>query len=82
MPTVDVIPESVFNNFGNDSCRPEYLAPVPAWWIAKSDRERLGLFCTHTLGKQTWVICRVPYCEDIGFDEESLGLPSSGEILD
>jgi CRISPR-associated endonuclease/helicase Cas3 len=82
MPTVDVIPESVFNNFGNDSCRPEYLAPVPAWWIAKSDRERLGLFCTHTVGKQTWVICRVPYCEDIGFDEESLGLPSSGEILD
>jgi CRISPR-associated helicase Cas3 len=82
MPTVDVIPESVFNNFGNDSCRPEYLAPVPAWWIAKSNRERLGLFCTHTVGKQTWVICRVPYREDIGFDEESLGLPSSGEILD
>jgi CRISPR-associated endonuclease/helicase Cas3 len=82
MPTVDVVPESIFNNYGKDSCRPEYLAPVPAWWIAKSNRERLGLFCTHTVGKQTWVICRVPYCEDIGFDEESLGLPSSGEILD
>jgi CRISPR-associated endonuclease/helicase Cas3 len=82
MPTVDVVPGSIFNNYGKDSCRPEYLAPVPAWWIAKSNRERLGLFCTHTVGKQTWVICRVPYCEDIGFDEESLGLPSSGEILD
>jgi CRISPR-associated endonuclease/helicase Cas3 len=82
MPTVDVIPESIFKEHGNDGCRPEYLAPVPAWWIAKSNRERLGLFCTHTVGKQTWVICRVPYCEDIGFDEESLGLPSSGEILD
>lgn len=82
MPTVDVIPESVFNNFGKESCQPEYLAPVPVWWIAKSNRERLGLFCTHTVGKQKWVICHVPYCEDIGFDEESLGLPSSGEILD
>jgi CRISPR-associated endonuclease/helicase Cas3 len=82
MPTVDVVPESIFNNYGKDSCQPEYLVPVPAWWVAKSNREHLGLFCTHTVGKQNWIICHAPYSEDIGFDEESLGLPLSGEILD
>jgi CRISPR-associated endonuclease/helicase Cas3 len=82
MPTVDVIPESIFKEHGNDGCRPEYLAPVPAWWIAKSNRERLELFSTRTAGNRTWIICHVPYSEDIGFDEESLGSPSIGEILD
>ena len=82
MPTVDVIPESIFKEHGNDGCRPEYLAPVPAWWIAKSNRERLELFSARTAGNRTWIICHVPYSEDIGFDEESLGSPSIGEILD
>jgi CRISPR-associated endonuclease/helicase Cas3 len=82
MPTVDVIPQSVFEQHGDKGCSPLYLAPVPVWWIGKSRRERLELFYTHTIGRQKWIICRIPYCEDMGFDEESLGKPPLGAIID
>lgn len=82
MPTVDVIPQAVLNEIGDEGCQPLYLAPVPVWWVGKSNRERLGLFFLHEVGKRTWLVCCAPYNKDIGFDEEHLGTPSQGVVMD
>jgi CRISPR-associated endonuclease/helicase Cas3 len=82
MPTMDVIPQSVLDDLGDDGCHPLYLAPVPVWWIGKSNREGLGLFYTHQVGKRQWLVCRIPYDPDLGFDEEWAGVPPQGVILD
>lgn len=82
MPTVDVIPESVLKELGDDSCLPLYLAPIPVWWIGKSNREGTGLFYAHRAGKREWLVCCLPYDQNLGFDEEQVGIPPQGVILD
>ena len=82
MPTIDVIPQSVLDKFGDDGCQPLYLAPVPVWWVGKSNREGLGLFYTHQVGKREWLVCRIPYNQDLGFDEEQISIPPKGVIMD
>jgi CRISPR-associated endonuclease/helicase Cas3 len=82
MPTIDVIPRSILEEFGDEGCHPLYLVPVPVWWIGKSNREGLGLFFMHQVDKREWLICNVPYNKDLGFDEESLGAPTQGVIVD
>ena len=82
MPTVDVIPQSILDQLGDKGCHPLYLAPVPVWWIGKSNREGLGLFYSHQVGKHEWLICRIPYDQDLGFDEEQIGVPPKGVIVD
>ena len=82
MPTVDVIPQSVLEELGDEGCHPLYLAPVPVWWVGKSNREGLGLFYTHKVVKSEWLICRIPYDQDLGFDEEQIGVPPKGVIVD
>jgi CRISPR-associated endonuclease/helicase Cas3 len=82
MPTVDVIPQSVLHELGDDGCHPLYLAPVPVWWIGKSNREDLGLFFMHRVGKREWLICCITYNQDFGFDEEKVGMPTQGVIED
>ncbi len=82
MPTVDVIPQAILDELGDEGCHLLYLAPVPVWWIGKSNREGLGLFYTHRVGKREWLICRISYDQDLGFDEESIGMPVQGVIVD
>lgn len=82
MPTIDVIPQAVLDELGDEGCQPIFLAPVPVWWLGKSNREGLGLFYTHTVGKRDWLICRLPYDAKIGFAEEQICLPLQGVILD
>lgn len=82
VPTIDVIPEAVLEELGAGGCSPLYLAPVPVWWIGRSNREGLGLFYPHTSGKREWIICRLPYDAETGFAEEGLGLPPQGMVID
>lgn len=82
MPTIDVIPQSVLDELGDEGCQPVYLAPVPVWWLGKSNREGLELFYMHTVGKREWLVCKLPYDEQIGFAEEQIGLPLKGVVID
>ena len=82
MPTMDVIPYAVLKELGDDGCSPLYLAPVPVWWIGRSNQEGLGLFYLHKVGKQEWLICKIPYNEATGFEEDCIGVPLSGVVID
>lgn len=82
MPTIDVIPHAVLEELGDDGCNPLYLAPVPVWWVGRSNREGLGLFYPHTVGRREWLVCRIPYDAEIGFVEEQMGAPPSGVVID
>ncbi|HXG41399.1 MAG TPA: CRISPR-associated helicase Cas3' [Dehalococcoidia bacterium] len=82
MPTIDVIPQAVLEELGEEGLDPIYLAPVPLWWVGKSNREGLGLFYTHSRGSRTWLVCSLPYDQETGFHEEALGQPPPGYVLD
>ncbi len=82
MPTIDVIPQAIIDELGDEGCNPLYLAPVPIWWVGKSNREGLGLFYQHTVGKRDWLICRLPYDWETGFAEDQIGKPPQGVIID
>ena len=82
MPTIDVIPQVILDEMGDEGCNPLYLAPVPIWWIGRSHRERLGLFYLHQVMKREWLICNIPYSVETGFAEEKVGFPPSGVIID
>ncbi|MEO0236597.1 MAG: CRISPR-associated helicase Cas3', partial [candidate division WOR-3 bacterium] len=76
MPTIDVIPESVISNLNNRA--PDliyFLVPVPIWWLKKSTAEKLNLFYTHKVEDRDWLVCKITYHEDIGFEEEKIGAP-------
>ncbi|MFN4179500.1 MAG: CRISPR-associated helicase Cas3', partial [Armatimonadota bacterium] len=82
MPTIDVIPQAILDELGDEGCQPIYLAPVPVWWLGKSNREGLELFYAHTVGRREWLICRLPYEDKIGFAEEQIGSPLQGVVID
>lgn len=82
MPTIDVIPQAIVNKLGDNACDPLYLAPVPVWWVGRSNREGLDLFYTHIAGKREWLICRVPYEPEIGFAEDQIRMPPQGVVID
>jgi CRISPR-associated endonuclease/helicase Cas3 len=82
MPTIDVIPQAVLDQMGEEGLDAIYLAPVPLWWVGRSNREGLGLFYPHSRGSRTWLVCRLPYDVEVGFHEESLGQPPPGYVLD
>ena len=82
MPTIDVIPKTMLDELGDEAIDPLYLAPIPVWWIWKSNRESSGLFYPKEKGGRPWLICQVPYSPEIGFEEEKLGEPPRGVILD
>ncbi|SFM53676.1 CRISPR-associated helicase/endonuclease Cas3 [Thermodesulforhabdus norvegica] len=76
MPTIDVIPEAVFTELGDEGCQSIYLAPVPVWWLMKSNRERLKLFYLHEAGKKKWLLCAIPYDPETGFASDFLAISS------
>lgn len=83
-PTIDVIPHDVWCQLEPGTSPLEFLTPVPLWWLAHSQRNELGWFYTveHPVSRRTWLICRRPYSEEIGFDEEDLGPVAGGVIYD
>lgn len=82
MPTIDVIPQSVICKLDNEAFDPLYLAPVPIWWLKKPIAEKSNLFYTHKVEDQDWLVCSIPYDEDSGFDEEKIGTPPHGVVMD
>ena len=81
MPTIDVIPQAVLDELGDEAINPFHLAPVPVWWVGKSNRENLGLFYP-VESNRLWLICQVPYDSEVGFEEGRMGEPPQGVILD
>jgi len=86
VPTVDVIPCDVpikEPQAEEDSSEAVlYLASVPVWWMAKSNKEGLGLFAQRQIGRRIFLICRLPYSKEAGFDKEKIGSPPEGVIVD
>lgn len=82
MPTIDVVPQAVLDEIGDEGCNHLFLAPVPVWWIWKCNRDGLGLFYPHIVAKYKWLVCRVPYNVKTGFNEEELGSPPQGAVID
>ncbi|MCS6964858.1 MAG: hypothetical protein NZM16_12555, partial [Thermoflexus sp.] len=59
------------------------LTPVPLWWLAHSQRNGLNWFYMgYSPSHRAWLICRRPYTEEVGFDEEDLGAIDQGVIID
>jgi len=81
--TVDVIPESELRKHPDLSPGEAslYLVPVPVWWVVKHNKEDLGIFYRKEIGKRSFWVCKVPYCKDIGFEEEKLGEPPSEVMM-
>jgi len=82
VPTIDVIPQAVLDQLGEQGLNPIYLTPVPIWWVGKSNREGLELFYPHCQGSRTWLVCCLPYDVEVGFQEELLGQPPPTYVLD
>ncbi len=82
MPSLDVIPHVFIERLGEAGLDAIYLAPVPVWWVGKSNREGLDLFYPMSRGSRTWLVCRLPYDAEVGFDEGALGLPPVGYVMD
>jgi len=74
--TINVIPEAVLKN-GEDSLQDENMVAVPYWWYAadgKENGENLRYFYPRTRKagetEHPYLVCRIPYDEEIGFDYE------------
>jgi len=84
-PSEDVIPWDIFLGLEKEDIGIllRYLTPVPRWWIAYSLKEGRDLFIVHEVKGKRFLICKVPYDEELGFDEGKLGeiMPSSGGVF-
>lgn len=84
-PTVDVIPYDIFISIEKEDIGALllHLTPVPIWWVAYSLKEGKGLFFPHSIRSLRFLICRLPYDEEVGFEEEKLGEigPSTGGVF-
>ncbi len=83
-PTIDVIPHDLWARLEPSALPLEFLTPVPLWWLAHSQRNRLDWFyiAERLPSRRAWLICRLPYSEEVGFEEERLAEVSGGVILD
>lgn len=84
-PTVDVVPADIFRQIEKEDIGVllRYLTPVPIWWVAYSQKEGKNLFFPHEVLGKRFLICTLPYDEEIGFQEERLKelFPSAGGIV-
>lgn len=82
-PTIDVIPHDIWCQLQPGMSPLEFLTPVPLWWLAHSQRNGLNWFYMgYSPSHRAWLICRRPYTEEVGFDEEDLGAIDQGVIID
>jgi len=76
--TINVIPQAILEDEeGEDSLQDENMVAVPYWWYAedsKGNGENLRYFYTRIkkVGRveHPYLVCRIPYDEEIGFDYE------------
>ena len=82
-PTIDVIPHDLWTQLEPGDSPLEFLTPVPLWWLAHSQRQGLGWFylAERPPSRRAWLICRRPYSEEIGF-EEDIEAGTSGVIVE
>jgi len=82
-PTIDVIPHDQWTQLEPGDSPLEFLTPVPLWWLAHSQRQGLGWFylAERPPSRRAWLICRRPYSEEIGF-EEDIEAGTSGVIVE
>ncbi|MBC7330031.1 CRISPR-associated helicase Cas3' [bacterium] len=74
-PTIDVVPWDVIAQCKGEldiSFVLRHLVPVPIWWIAYSEKEGKGLFNKLEVRGKIFLVCGLPYNEEIGFAEEEL----------
>lgn len=83
-PTIDVIPHKIWSDLGPRDSPLDFLTPVPLWWVLHSRRNGLEWFylAEHPSSRRAWLVCRRPYSEEIGFDEEDLGAAVGGILID
>ncbi len=84
-PTIDVIPFDILAQLKEKNIHAllRYLTPVPLWWVVYSQKEKKDLFYPYPVRRLHFLICRLPYTEEIGFEEEKLGeiSPSQGGVI-
>jgi CRISPR-associated endonuclease/helicase Cas3 len=71
--TMDVIPETIYDHYTDAAFDAEHLVAVPYWWYHRSVKEELGWFSFVRDRKgQNWILCKLPYDSEVGFDERLL----------
>lgn len=84
-PTVDVIPDSLFQAMGEEALAAEYLVSVPVWWLINSRNRNLDLFYPYqrqgSKSQYYFLVCKVRYDRDVGFHELEMDKPA-GVIID
>lgn len=87
-PTVEVIPDDLFQAMGEEALAAEYLVSVPVWWLVHSRKENLDLFYPYqrqgSKSKYYFLVCKVKYDQKIGFHESEINKAAgaSGVIMD
>jgi hypothetical protein len=48
-----------------------FLVKVPKWWYSKFGKE--GFYLSEEINGRKYVICKIPYSNEYGFDVEKIG---------
>jgi len=71
-PTIDAIPEKDWDE-NKDVARDieKYKVKVPFWWYSNFGKE--GFYLSEEINGRKYVICKIPYSKEYGFDIEKIG---------
>jgi len=70
--TIDVIPEKYWYEIKNEPKRIEmFKVKVPKWWYSSFGKE--GFHLSEEINGRKYVICKIPYLKEYGFDVEKIG---------
>ena len=70
--TIDVIPEKYWDVIKSKPGRIEmFKVKVPKWWYSSFGKE--GFYLSEEINGRKYVICKIPYSKEYGFDVEKIG---------
>lgn len=70
--TIDVIPEKYWDKIKNEPKQIEMCkVKVPKWWYSKFGKE--GFYLSEEINGRKYVICKIPYSKEYGFNVEKIG---------
>lgn len=70
--TIDVIPEKYWYEIKSKPERIEmFKVKVPKWWYSSFGKE--GFYLSEEINDRKYVICKIPYSKEYGFDVEGIG---------
>ena len=69
---IDVIPYQFYEQLGEKALSAEYLVSVPLWWYIQNDESKLSNFTPHEKNGRTYLLTRIPYTSEIGFDQTKI----------